>query len=373
MKTYAGQPVGHVGKGYLAKLDDYETKGLLNKSVKGGLTLYNYTKTCQYSRAWDQITLNARGTVYDAEGNVVALAFPKFFNHFEPQAQNIDWGQPIDSVSEKVDGSLGLVFWHGDEWHVSTRGSFYSEQAAKGRELLGKIDGFEFLPKGLTYLVEIVYPDNKILLDYGDQEFLALLAVRDPETGEYKNVKHFAHWFKVAEQNWPETPTMETFEHLSQSWTSKEEGLVVRFADGTHVKVKSRRYLEVAKMKERVTARGIWDLVIKEGGIRKAEEILTEELPDELLPEAMQILGQLSGLVDNLKDLVFNMCSSMGIYSYDRSSKEERKRLAIQINTEVPEKLRPFLFVVLNSPDFYGKLDVLTIRHFEPRNGAFGD
>ena len=41
----------------------------------GRLILWNYTDLCTYERAWDEVTLNARGTVYEIEtGKVIARA-----------------------------------------------------------------------------------------------------------------------------------------------------------------------------------------------------------------------------------------------------------------------------------------------------------
>jgi RNA ligase len=39
-------------------------------------------------------------------------------------------------VYEKMDGSLGIVFWYRGQWVVATRGSFTSDQANKAREIL---------------------------------------------------------------------------------------------------------------------------------------------------------------------------------------------------------------------------------------------
>ena len=63
-------------------LNDYIERGLLIKNSHPTLPIdiYNYSRECQFSEAWDEITLNMRGTVLDREGNIVARTFPKFFN-----------------------------------------------------------------------------------------------------------------------------------------------------------------------------------------------------------------------------------------------------------------------------------------------------
>ena len=64
-------------------LNDYIEKGLVIKQVHPTLPLsiYNYSRTCQYGGLWDDITLNCRGLVLDNKGNVIAKPFPKFFNY----------------------------------------------------------------------------------------------------------------------------------------------------------------------------------------------------------------------------------------------------------------------------------------------------
>jgi RNA ligase len=140
----------------LTILADYISKGLVIKQNHPTLPLsiYNYSRECQYNGLWDDITLNCRGLVLDNKGNVVAKPFPKFFNYEEHKPEDI----PNENfeVYEKMDGSLGIVFHYNNEWHVATRGSFTSEQAIKGMEMMKKYP-IEKLDKGKTYLFEIIY------------------------------------------------------------------------------------------------------------------------------------------------------------------------------------------------------------------------
>ena len=130
----------------LSKFDKYVEDGLISRKVSpcGRLVLFDYTEKCQFSKAWDEITLNARGTVYElATGEVVARAFPKFFNFSElsEEKQSQLLSQKF-TVAEKMDGSLGIVYFYDGEWRVNTRGSFVSDQAVKGLELLKKLDTY---------------------------------------------------------------------------------------------------------------------------------------------------------------------------------------------------------------------------------------
>ena len=78
-------------------------------------------------------------------------------------------------VFEKCDGSLGIIYFHDNDWHMATRGSFSSEQALRGLAILKKNYKMNFLDVHNTYLVEIIYPENKIIVDYANEEKLVML------------------------------------------------------------------------------------------------------------------------------------------------------------------------------------------------------
>ena len=90
-------------------LNDYLEKGLVVKNDHPTLPLsiYNYSRTCQYEGGWDDITKMCRGLILDKEGNVVAKAFNKFFNYEELTLSDI----PEESfeVFEKLDGNVGCM------------------------------------------------------------------------------------------------------------------------------------------------------------------------------------------------------------------------------------------------------------------------
>jgi RNA ligase len=138
----------------LEQLNKYYEDGLLYKQVHPTLplTIWNYTDKVQYENLWDEVTLMCRGLVTDHKGDIVAKSFDKFFNieegKFEP-TENFE-------VWEKMDGSLLIVFWYEGKWIVATRGSFTSDQAIKGVELLKKYNT-DIMFRHLTYCFEIIY------------------------------------------------------------------------------------------------------------------------------------------------------------------------------------------------------------------------
>jgi RNA ligase len=102
-----------------------------------------------------------RGLVTDDKGNIVARPFKKFFNMEEGKhTPTSDF-----EVYDKMDGSLGIFFYYEGGWVMATRGSFTSDQAVKGYEMMFKYD-FANLHKDYTYLFEIIYDQNRIVVKY---------------------------------------------------------------------------------------------------------------------------------------------------------------------------------------------------------------
>jgi len=150
-------------------LDAYVAEGWLMSQVHPTLplTIYNYTQKTQYDGHWDDVTLACRGLIVDSStGEILVRPIPKFFNYEEvPNEVPLSDSEYL-YVQDKMDGSLGIIFNYKGEWILSSRGSFTSDQAVKGTEILKsryKLD--KFMPE-VAYIVEIIYPENRIVVDY---------------------------------------------------------------------------------------------------------------------------------------------------------------------------------------------------------------
>ena len=167
----------------LETLEKYYEDGLLHKQTHPtfDLTIWNYTPKVQYERLWDDITMQCRGLVTNSKGEIVARPFKKFFNYEEYKPEEIPNEDFV--VYEKLDGSLGILFNYQGEWILSTRGSFTSPQSIKGKEILNKHD-ISAWRKDNTYLFEIIYPENRIVVDYGNEEKLVVIGCIHTETGD---------------------------------------------------------------------------------------------------------------------------------------------------------------------------------------------
>lgn len=235
------------------------------KHPHADLYIYNYTAAAQYEKKWNEITLQCRGLIMDKNYQIVARPFCKFFNLEEHAGKCLP--DTAFDVYEKMDGSLGILYWLNDDAYIATRGSFASEQALKGTAILNKkyTDILHTLDKSLTYLFEIIYPENRIVLDYGGMEDLVLLAVIDTQSGSEMN--YDMAYFPIAKKY----DGVRDIYTLSKNEEQNKEGFVIRFANGMRVKVKFAEYLRIHKIVTMVSSTTVW-------------EYLKDELPfDELL------------------------------------------------------------------------------------------
>lgn len=265
------------------QLDKLTKEGFIRKVISpcGRLFLYNYTDKCTYEKKWNKHTLNARGTVYEVEtGNVVAMAFPKFFNFGElsvSQQRNLLKQTDFQSF-EKFDGSFGLVFNYKGEWMCTTRGSFTSDQALKAAQMLKeKYNGLKQVPEWLNLRVEIIYPENRIIVDYGDREALVLLSVYDLGTNSEISLGNSYLFSNMENCRKHVFGTIDQLIEAQSKLGKMEEGFVVRFANGFRCKFKSAAYLKIARIISNMTPLAFWKAMTN----GKVSPSVLEEIPEE--------------------------------------------------------------------------------------------
>jgi hypothetical protein len=225
----------------------------VNKHPTHDLFIYNYTPKAQYERVWNEVTLMCRGLILDAEYNVVARPFPKFFNLGEVENQVVP-NEPFE-VFEKLDGSLGILYWIDNEAFIATRGSFISDQSAKATWILRSKYGEILIAdpdkigrgvnKNQTHLFEIIYPENRIVVDYG-----ALVK-------QYHGIKDISI--------------------LKASEEANREGFVIKYKNGLRLKVKFAEYLRIHRIVTQVSNVSLWEYLSAD---MPFDEIL-DRVPDE--------------------------------------------------------------------------------------------
>jgi T4 RnlA family RNA ligase len=243
----------------------------VQKHPQAELYIYNYTPLTQFDRNWNEITLACRGLILDSEYNIVARPFPKFFNLEEHQSNEIP-REPFE-IYNKLDGSLGILYWLAGKPKIATRGSFNSEQAQIGTNILERKYQYVYsqLNPEYTYLFEIIYPENRIVIDYGDTNDLILLSIRKTATGEELPLNNIG--FPLVER-YDGITEIAALKKLKQS---NREGFVIRFASGFRVKVKFEEYVRLHRLVTKLSNKTIWELLAN----NKSLETILDNVPDE--------------------------------------------------------------------------------------------
>ena len=289
-------------------LDSYYNEGWITKQHHPSLPLiiWNYTPKTQYEGYWDEITLQCRGLITDDRGNVIVRSMKKFFNYEELIGKDVI---PSKSdyvyIQEKMDGSLGILFNYNNEWIMSTRGSFTSDQAIKGLEILKSKYNLDTFEPSVAYLCEIIYPENRIVVDYKKEKVVFLSAsINWSFNGWKESDDSELHWttaceyFKMSEIK--KSDIVKTEQHFSfsdelykslkEKNENNKEGFVLRFHPGNfRMKIKFEEYIRLHKIMTNLSTTAVWE-VLSNGG--SMDELL-KDVPDEFYEKIKEYENEL--------------------------------------------------------------------------------
>lgn len=252
------------------------------------IRIFNYTDECQIKGAWDDVTMQCRGLIVNrVTGQLLARPFKKFFNVSEHVAKGRQVPESTPKVYEKLDGSLGVLYWLNDMPMIATRGSFESDQSQWATEHIRKWDTalLNALDTTLTYLFEIIYPANRVVVLYNWSGLSLLGAVSTDSAAEYSpdeceqklreaGVTDFP-WRKPAEVPFTDPAS------LVAEDVDNAEGYILHWPDeGLRLKVKFPEYIRLHKTMTGLSVLGVWEHFV-EKGIDSDYMSLLVDVPDE--------------------------------------------------------------------------------------------
>lgn len=351
----------------MTKLDDIVDVSLLAEMLVDGyvsqrfhpdypeLAILNYTEKAAFERKWNGVTKNTRGLIYNTETyEVLARPFAKFHNFDEPEAPKIEWEQVLYHWANKEDGSLGILYRTPNGYPaIATRGSFASEQAIKGTKMLhdsGMAWVFdEYIDSGYTPLFEIIYPENRIVLNYGTQEYLHLLGYMHIASGAFVPAN-------PAEPRKFGTLTTDLSRPNAEGW-------VAWLTPYKAVKIKQADYVELHRIVTGLNRKSIWR-ALKDG--EPTFKALLEQLPDELYKWAEDVARELRKEyatiireVDAQYIYMLELAESMGI------EPDDRRGFALNVQRLAHPEYRGFMFSLLDGRDIQDKV----WQMIEPKGG----
>jgi RNA ligase len=269
------------------RLDDLLNRELLADHVANRLVavqphpvlplwIYNYTQHAQFDPHWGDGTIDyCRGLIVGPDDEIISRPFKKFHNlNTESIPETMEANLPTmePTVTQKLDGSLGIHYAYDGFEGIATRGSFTSPQAQWATAWYNKIKAGrklnfnkEFVwPKGLTPLFEIIYSENRIVVKY-DYEALVLIGLVGVQSGY--EAPH-AMLRDVGHKN--ELPVVRAFRNLPLAQLKSmnienEEGYVLSYTnfvgEPLKVKVKMVDYVRLHRVVTGMNARSVWELM----------------------------------------------------------------------------------------------------------------
>lgn len=305
-------------------LKKYEEDGWLISQTHPTLPLiiWNYSQKTQFESYWNNVTLMCRGLVTTTQGEIVALPFKKFFN--------IEENEYIPTskytITKKMDGSLIILFHFDGEWIIASRGSFTSDQVVWAREIIKQKNiNLSWLNNNYTYLLELIYPENRIVVDYGSEKNLYILGAVYTKTGDellYDNLKFLENInLKVVEQ-YDNTD----YTTLKQKVPNNEEGYVVRFDNGYRVKIKGEEYVRLHRILSNLSTKSVWEALKNNDNFYD----LLNGVPDEIYDKINKYSNYLLNEYNRIEQVY------IGIYNYiieNENVKNDKKKFALKAKT----------------------------------------
>lgn len=304
------------------------------------LMLFNYTHAAHFNGRWNWFERVSRGLILNSvTGEIVARPFDKFFNWGERERKGLGH---IVVVTEKLDGSLGILYRRNGDYRIATRGSFDGDQAMWATDFLNRNYNLSDLPESLTLLFEIIYPENRIVVDYGGREDLILLAARNRFNGVYLSM-------------WPDLaslachylfplPQVYEFNNIADilaaagALDANHEGWVIVMSDGSRWKIKGDAYIEIHRLVTQASFKRVVEALAED----RLDDLLAG-IPDELLGDVRQWQQQIQDTVTEITRTVHT--------AFANAPKGTRKQFALWVKDNHPD-IAPYLFLMLDSRDF---------------------
>jgi RNA ligase len=324
------------------------------------LCIATYTKDAVVKQEWNPVTTACRGLIWhEKTGEVLARPFPKFHNLGHPLARE-DYGAQVE-VTDKMDGSLGIGYVWAGKCYIATKGSFDSPQAVEATRILHTYYPDWLPPAGVTPLWEIIYPENRIVLDYGQSRYLALLEGMDIQTGKtfVPDDPDGGIW-----SNWNGAACNLVWYHslgevVSAMPRKNAEGYVVRYLDDdTRIKVKQQDYIDKHKLVFHLSEKTVWES-LKDGRFDEYKAGMPDEFHEWMDITALPFLQKFREHVELINESRFSPEIDA---LFERGDRSARKELAQAIR-DAPRWVQKSLWCLWDGMEFNSYI----YKQFEPK------
>jgi hypothetical protein len=222
------------------------TSGLVNmKSAGDGIYVLKYKKKVFYDNLWNDYIAECRGSIVDADFNLVSYPFTKIYNYgIEKAAPVLDKDTKV-TAHRKINGFMVACTLHNGKLLVSTTGSTDSDYVTMAKELIDEAKYLDLCSRweGYTFMFECVHKNDPHIIP--EKEGMYILGYRENKFGT--SVQHDPYMLmemgRVLDCFVPEnvTTNMARLQQLAKE--CKHEGYVFYTDDGVSAKIKSPYYL----------------------------------------------------------------------------------------------------------------------------------
>jgi RNA ligase len=196
-------------------------------------------------------------------------------------------------------------------------------------------------------LFEIIYPDNRIVLNYGERDELIPLGGIYIPNGTYVPADETALADHLTLRDVLELPVREN-----------AEGWVIWLDDVTALKLKQQDYVELHRIVTGLNRKSIWRKVSNDSP--DDLDVFYAALPDELQTWAQGVARELqeeyAALVREIDNCYLNLLDYIYDTEEDWVGPVSRKEIADWVNKMVPPVLRGYVFATLDNKDIQDKL-----------------
>jgi hypothetical protein len=216
------------------------------KPAGEGIYVLKYSKRVFWENLWNKLLEECRGTIVDADFNVVSRPFTKIYNYgVEDKAPVLDLYTEVDAY-RKVNGFMVAVTWHNNDILVSTTGSTDSDYVKMARELID-VESYRKVCRewyNTTFMFECVHHNDPHIIP--EKEGMYLIGYRakswddSPVNPNPKLLRMLAMDFGTLPVEHHRTRVGWLMEQVKGA---RHEGFVFYTNEGVSAKIKSPYYL----------------------------------------------------------------------------------------------------------------------------------
>ena len=243
-----------MNKDELKKFVEENPKLVTMRPAGDGIFVLKYSKRVFYDNLWNDFLEECRGTIVDADFNVVSRPFTKIYNYGVEDKAPVLSDEVNVTAYRKVNGFMIAMTWYNGDILISTTGSTANDYVEYAKELMVKHQPYAdwqmelIAAKGMTLMFECCHPSDPHIVP--EDAGMYFLGIR--ENSWDSKVKMFgkgmAEWardYAMSHLKCGYAESMQVTMGVLKDLSSKvkHEGFVFYTEDGVSAKIKSPYYL----------------------------------------------------------------------------------------------------------------------------------